>query len=207
MSGSLRTELIGGGDLPEFAILLPHGWRYMAGDAEHLFETLLAAVKEVPHQARQGLEPSIRSMIEQARSAPGSRRLDMAGVIRQVDVPEDQHVPMSITLSWFRPPTGATVQSFGRHLIETRSAAPMPDSPGLLRWTEVSDLESDGDRGKFGGPSYLVPAAGNQRLALMIRTVLPIPSSPSEEEQRMQQAMVLLSDSIVSTLRWKRDAV
>lgn len=203
---SLRAELIGGDDQrPGFAVLLPHGWRYEEGDVEHFYDGLLSAVKDLPPEARTRLESSVRQMVRQARSEPASKRTELAGVIRQVDVPEEQFVPMSLTLNWFRPPSGGTIQDFGRYLIEARDAAPMQGSTGVLRWLEVSTMESDGERGEFGGPAYLIPVEGNQLLALMIRTVLPVPRNPNEEEQRMQGAMVLLSDSIVSTLRWKRD--
>lgn len=208
MSGSLRAELIGSedNDLPEFAILLPHGWRYERGSADHFYEELLEVAEHLPPQASPTLKASIRQMVQQARSVPASRRTDLAGVIRQVDVPERQFVPMSLTLNWFRPPSGATVQSFGRNLIETRGAEPMEGTAGILRWPEVTSMESGDERGDFGGPAYLVPIAGNQRLALMIRTVIPLPQNPDEDEQRMREALILLSDSIVSTLRWKRDS-
>ncbi len=146
-------------------------------------------------------------MVQQAKTAPGSSRVELAGVIRQVEAPEDQFVPMSLTVHWFRPPTGATVQAFGLRMMETREARPLEGSSGVLRWMESATVASDGESGEFGGPTYLIPIEGNKHLALLIRTVLPMPEHPDANMDFVRESLFLLSDSIVTTLRWKREAV
>lgn len=203
---SLRAQLIGGvEDRPGFAVLLPDGWEFAEGSDKRFTAEAEDVIRTLPHEARTRLEPGLRELLRQAQSSGASNRMEVAGVVRQVDVAPEQYLPMSLIFNWFTPPTGATVQEFGGRLIQQKSAAPMPDAPGVLRWIDEQTVSVEGESGVFGGPSYLIAHEGKKRLALLIKCVLPVPENPDEDVTRMQAMAYLMADSIVGTLRWRRD--
>lgn len=203
---SLRAELIGAGkDRPRFALLLPDGWEFAEGSDERFTSEAEEVISNLPREVRTRLEPGLRELMRQAKSSAASKRTEVAGVVRQVDAASDQYLPMSLIFHWFTPPTGASVQDFGGRLIQQKDAAPMQEAPGVLRWLDEQVITSEGESGTFGGPSYLIPHGGDKNLALLIKCVLPVPEHPDEDAARMQAMAYLMADSIVGTLRWRRD--
>jgi hypothetical protein len=206
IANSLRAELFGATTkTPPFAMLLPEGWVAKPADMEALGSQVQAALARVPGADTARLRASIDSVMAQAGTGPESKERLIAWITQQ-DVSVDDFVPMSLALAWLEAPPGSSMVSLAKQLVSGRGAAPLDDTGTILRWVDRPDLPVDGGVVHTVQPTYLIRVPHAPDTALIIRTTILDGTEGNHLDEEGISAMTLLSDGIVATFRWKRDA-
>lgn len=202
---SLRAELIGtNGALPAFALLLPDGWTSGTGDLGEMHDAVEASLVALPATSRAAVRSSLRILLEDA--AERATRAEIIRVFTQSDVSADSYVPMSIVASWLRSPGSRSIQDLGAQLIRTRNAGLLDPDGTILRWTEDGKVPVDDGTVEVHGINYMLAVPGHPAVGLVLRTSILRGADGVAVDDEPMAAMTMLSDSIVSTVRWRRDA-
>jgi hypothetical protein len=201
---SLRAELFGATRrTPEFALLLPPGWQRQPADADVLVDLLRAKLERLPD-----VNPSVLDSIEELRtlaSAEAGQQRGVIGVLAPADASSDDFTPMTISLAWLESPAGVRITTLARDLVERRDAAPMDSQNAILRWVDREVEQIDGTRVHTVHPSYLIRVPGAVDRALLIRATILGGAESARLDEELISTMILLSDGIVATFRWRRD--
>jgi hypothetical protein len=206
IASGLRAELFGATTkTPPFAMLLPEGWAAKPADMEALGSQVQSAFARVPGADTARLRASIDSMMAQAGASPESNERLIAWITQQ-DVPVDDFVPMSFALAWLEAPPGTSMVSLAKQLVNGRGAAPLDEAGTILRWVDRADLPVDGGVVHTVQPTYLIRVPHAPDTAVIVRATILDGADGTHLDEEGISAMTLLSDGIVATFRWKRDA-
>lgn len=206
IANGLRAELFGATTkTPAFAMLLPEGWVAKPADMEALGVQVQSALARVPGADTARLRASVDAVIAQAGASPESNERLIAWITQQ-DVSVDDFAPMSLALAWLEAPPGASMVSLAKQLVSGRGAGPLDDAGTILRWVERADLPVDGGVVHTVQPTYLIRVPHAPDTALIIRATILDGAEGNHLDEEGISAMTLLSDGIVATFRWKRDA-
>ncbi|GGR53594.1 hypothetical protein J2S40_001362 [Nocardioides luteus] len=206
IANSLRAELFGATTkTPPFAMLLPEGWVTKPADMEALGSQVQAALAQVPGADTARLRASVDSVLSQAGVGAESNERLIAWITQQ-DVPVDDFVPMSFALAWLEAPAGTSMMSLAKQLVNGRNAAPLDEAGTILRWVDRADLPVEGGVVHTVQPTYLIRVPHAPETALIIRATILDGAEGEHLDEEGVSAMTLLSDGIVATFRWKRDA-
>lgn len=207
IANGLRAELFGATTkTPPFAMLLPEGWVAKPADMEALGSQVQSALSRVPGADTARLRASVDSVIAQAGAASPESKERLIAWITQQDVSADDFAPMSLALAWLEAPQGTSMVSLAKQLISGRGAAPLDDAGTILRWVERADLPVDGGVVHTVQPTYLIRVPHAPDTALIVRATILDGAEGNHLDEEGISAMTLLSDGIVATFRWKRDA-
>lgn len=200
----LRAELVGATErTPAFALLLPNGWGSQPADVDALRRQARDVLGQIQGVDRDRLGASVQGLLAQV---PGGSGECMIAVITQQDVAAEDFAPMSLALAWVRAPSGTTIMALAGQLVRGRAAARMDAAGGILRWVDQVDLPVDDGVVHTVQPTYLIRVPDTEDTALIIRTTILAGAGKQSIGDEGINAMTLLSDSIVATFRWRRDA-
>ncbi|GAA4429355.1 hypothetical protein GCM10023169_31640 [Georgenia halophila] len=200
----LRQE-IGMQPDPDFDLELPPGWTRREVDPAVL-DTMLAGVKRrFMAEHRPDLYVEVKVMLQNS-----FKDMDRNGVFAFFSPTEAGDgtlaIPASIHASIRRAGAGENLDDLARSLIRSHGATPLLGDPGTLRFELEKSVRLGTETIMNHAIIYLTPIPGaKRRRALQLvagfgRTMDTPSTHPSLD------AMRLLFDSCVSTLRWRQPA-
>ncbi|WP_203581630.1 hypothetical protein [Microbacterium hibisci] len=189
--------------LPEFSLVLPSGWEE--------FEPTAAVERELLDRARGRLQAAHRpDLLAQLRAITGKafggmRSSDTVRFYAQTQAwGDDLLLPLSITASVRRAPGGGSLSSLVADLIRSKGATALHDDKRFVRWESSSPIEMGTATLQQYSTAYLTPVPGSEhRAALQLTAVVAAPADGTvARTDPFVSQMFLLTDAIVSTLRW-----
>lgn len=200
---SLRAELVGGTDNePSFAVLLPTGWEAHTPDFSTVGERVDAAVAALPVQSRGPARAALHETLAAARAE--AARADVIRVFSPSQVAEDDALPVSVVASWLIAPAGATASELGANMIERYGAGPLDERGTILKWSAAKTSTIEGAAVRTEGHGYLLRVPDDRKRALVFRSTILQGVEGTDLPKDGLDAMELLCDAIVASVRWRR---
>lgn len=200
---SLRAELIdAAGGMPAFAVLLPAGWEATDASFSTMRPKLDATLDQLLADRRAVLRSRIEEMLATARAE--AARADVVRMFAPAAVAPEDYIPVSLVASWLRAPAGGSLQDLGAGLIAHRGAAALDANGTILRWAMDEKATIEGGEVQITGSGYLLPVPGHPAVGLMFRSQILRGVDDAVVPDEGEQAMALLCDAIVASVRWRR---
>ena len=202
---SLRAELIGETvSEPSFAVLLPTGWEAHTPDFASVDERVDAAVAALPVASRGAALAALRETVASARAE--AARADVIRVFSPSQVDEDEAIPVSLVASWLLAPAGATASDLGATMVQRHGARPLDERGAILKWSAAKTATIEGAEVRTAGHGYLIRVPHEQKRALVFRSTILHRVDGTEIPDDGIDAMELVCDAIVASVRWKKPA-
>ena len=200
---SLRAELVEPtADLPGFAIVLPEGW----GSYDPGPDALRARAESSLGRLSAAQRTALRPVLDEVLAAARPRGTEPVRLFAQADVAESEFLPVSIVAARMDAPGGRSIHAAGRHLMETRGAAPLDEEGTILRWTQTASAPFAGGTVTVRTIDYLLPVPGVDHRGLLFQASILEGADGAAVDAHGIAAMTALCDAIVATVRWNRDA-
>ncbi|WP_404311971.1 hypothetical protein LG314_11775 [Agrococcus terreus] len=199
---SLHAELVRGvDDWPDFALLLPAGWRSVDADEASIEGVLERATAQLKRSGRPDLDAELRTTMRQALRGGAGREV-VRLFLQATDDPEAM-TPMSMVAARLRPPSGASLDTYVRELVQERGAAPLAERSPVLAWTQETTTRIDGAQVRTLTRNGLIAVPGTERRqGLLLSAVIVRGAAGAELPQATADAMVAMADAVFSTFRW-----
>jgi hypothetical protein len=196
---TLREQLLGGGETPEFRLLLPAGWECQALDDGYA-DRVEREVRAVFMRAgRPDLDGRFTGQLQ--RGIAAARAEGAKHVILPLSPDGDAPLPMSLVVATTQAPAGGTLDAWVSGRI--RAGATMLDDDGrIVTWRSdaVGEGEEAGTRQWQSHYVAAVPGTGRTRAVIVTATLLGLAEDDAETPEVV--AARALFDAIVSTLAW-----
>lgn len=200
---SLRAELVStGAGMPAFAVLLPDGWEATDSSFGSMRPRLDAVLDRMPAANRAVMRTRVEEMLATARTE--ASRADVVRVFAPAGVDPDDFLPVSLVASWLRAPAGGSLQDLGGGLIANRGAVPLDAGGTILRWSMDQKSRVEDGEVDIAGAGYLIPVPGQPAVGLMFRSQILRQAGGAPLPEEGEQALSLLCDAIVASVRWRR---
>ncbi|MBO9627279.1 MAG: hypothetical protein J7484_13020 [Microbacterium sp.] len=198
----MRAELVGAsGGMPSFAVLLPAGWEATEASFSGLRPRVDAMLDLFPVANCAVVRTRLEEMMASARAE--ASRAEIVRVFAPTGSTPEDYVPVSLVASWLRAPAGGSLQDLGGGLISNRGAAPMDQGGTILRWTMDQTTSVEDGEVEIAGAGYLLPVPGHPAVGLMFRSQILRGAGGSTLPEEGEQALSLLCDAIVASVRWR----
>ncbi|MDE0547480.1 hypothetical protein [Microbacterium sp. C7(2022)] len=199
---SLREQLGGGRETPEFRMLLPAGWTLNDTSVEteqRLLREARSRLREAHlPDAYASLSENVRAALERARTQ-GAFVLIMPGDV----APDWATVPVSVLGSITTGRPDASLDELVADAVERRGAVALDGSRLFLRWAERRTAEVSGEKVGVYTVVYLTPVPGSKRTkALQFTAVLAHDPAVDPETDVQIQAWLAMLDASIVTFGW-----
>lgn len=200
-TADLREEL-GARPDPEFQLELPPGWSRREPDDATREEMLAALKRRLMEAHRPDLFAQTKLMLEE--SFEQMRRHRVFAFFAPTDPdPGTLFAPASLNASYRTAGPGENLDTVVRTLVREHGARPLMGDKRTLRTERTKQVKVGSDTLVNHSVLYLTPVPGTERRrALQLVAGFGRTPDTPEDDTRMQ-AMRLLFDSCVATLRWQ----
>ncbi|GAA2171292.1 hypothetical protein GCM10009846_04610 [Agrococcus versicolor] len=197
----LRSELRGLPDI-DFHLVLPPGWVRRGVDDDERDGLRAQARRTTMRAGRPDLFAQATQLIDGAFD-----RMRGTGAIAFFGAGEADdglHVPASLVASVRHADASGTLDEQVAVLIQRRGATPLHGDKRFVRWEQRGEETVQGTRLGVTTIAYLTPyPRSDRKRALLLSAFLTHdPDAPADDPPL--EALRLLMDATVSTLRWKR---
>lgn len=189
-----------GEQVPPFRFLLPAGWEEVPADRAGVDLLIQRTSQKFRAQQRPDLDAEMRTLLERAYRA--MQRGKVFALYLQTSA-DTMPLPMSITASTLADEFGGTLDRQVAGLFRDRDAQFLRDDHLIVRWETPARVAVDVGRAAVHAIDYLIPVPGSaRRRALQLTTVIPVPDD-DEQTRAVVEALVELSDTMISTFTWE----
>lgn len=186
---------------PEFALLLPPGWRSVDADEASIAALHERATAVLKRHGRPDLDAQLRAQLR-AALATGSGREVVRMYLQETDDPEAM-TPMSMVAARLRPPAGASLDAYVAELVQERGAAPLAEGSPVLAWTQETTATVEGARVRTLTRNGLVAVPGTgRRQGLLLSAVIVVAANGAELPEQVVRQLLVLADAMLATFRW-----
>lgn len=203
--GSLLEELKGGGNTPQFVLVLPPGWQEFDPSAETEADLLGIVREKAMHMHRPDIYAQLRTMTARAfADMKASRTLKF--YIQTGSWSNDMVLPLSMTATLLTSEPDFTLDQMVVELIRSRGATSLEGDKRFVRWQTQSEAPPEIGGVRQFAVGYLTPIPGTKRqqaIQFTATAVLP-PDDPAGWDDPFVSRMFALTDAIVSTVRWPK---
>lgn len=186
--------------VPPFRLVFPRGWRQHDLSEETERAMMAQARGRFLRMHRPDLELELAATMKRSFRQMRANRVFAVYLPTELGSAEDI-VPMSLSAALMEEPNGGTLDARITDIFR-RGGEFLGDTKDIVRWTAPMSAQSE-FRG-VGGTQiyYAIPVLGSdrRRAVLFSMSILDDPSQTADDE--FQQAMILLSDSIIGTFSW-----
>lgn len=202
MSADLREDL-GVRPDPEFEMDLPPGWARHEPNDETLKSMLDGMKRRLMEAHRPDLYAQMKAMTEKSFDDMRRNRV-FAFFSATAPDPDTLYVPASMNASILRAEGGESLDDTIRTLVSTRGAAPLLGDKRTMRVTSQRHQKAGGETVVQHSLMYLTPIPGAKRRRALRLVAGFVSAVDASAEDQTVEALTLLFDSCVSTLRWRR---
>lgn len=186
---------------PDFALLLPPGWRAVDAGEAAIAELEERATAVLKRHGRPDVDAQLRSQLRAALRSGGGREV-VRMFLQETDDPEAM-TPMSMVAARLRPPAGGSLDDYVGELVRERGAAPLAEGSPVLAWTQETSARIDGSTVRTITRNGLVAVPGtSRRQGLLLSAVIVAGADGAELPDEVARQLVLLADAMLATFRW-----
>lgn len=188
--------------VPAYRLLLPEGWEEIPADRAGVDELIRRTSGVFRAQHRPELDAEMRTLLELAY-----RKMQQANAFAlylQTSPATEASLPMSIVASVTEGQFGGTLDRQVAQLHRDRGAEFLTDDRSIVRWEAPVSPRKEVEGAGAHVVDYLIPVPGSgRRKALQFTTTIPVPAGIDIDVQPVVEALVLLSDLLISTFTWE----